>query len=299
MDARSHFNFPSVSAKLCCRSIGDAALGKFDKYEAAPALPGSQKGVPATQPSSDELSKIEARARQTAAAGGPASAHRTPSVAIALDATGSMHALIQSAKDAIGKIMRHSAVQLGRPLEIELFAYRDYDIPEQLLERSGKSTDHNKLAAWLAQIEARGGGGNGGEAVEAALSEVLRDASFACVLLAGDEPPNSPSLIRRTGRKNTPDAKQLAKLLGERRIPIHAFVVEDDPRTVRDFAGLAEVSGGKSGRLDGTREMIDLAVLAILASIKGASAAGKYAQTLQLTPNTRAFAEALLGGPKS
>jgi hypothetical protein len=272
-------------------------MGKFDKYEDRPALPGSQKGVAVRRPLSEELSRIDAQAQKTAAAGGPESAHRTPTVAIAFDATGSMHSLIQSAKDAIGEIMRRAADQLGRPLEIELFAYRDYDVPEQLLERSGKSTEHSKLVAWLAKIEALGGGGNSGEAVEAALSEVLRDGNFACVLLAGDEPPNSAAFIRRSGRQSTPDAKQLAKLLGEQRIPVHSFVVEDDPRTVRDFASLSLLSGGKSGRLDGTREMIDLAVLAILASIKGASAASKYAQTLQLTPNTTAFVQALLEAP--
>jgi hypothetical protein len=274
-------------------------MGKFDKYEDKPALPGARTGLSVRQPISDQLAQIEMKARKTAAAGGPASAHKAPTVAIALDATGSMHSLIQSTRDAIGEIMRRTATELGKPLEIELFAYRDYDVPEQLTERSGKSTDHNQLTAWLAKVEPLGGGGNDGEAVEAALEHVVGDGRFACVLLAGDEPPNSSASMRQAGRQNHPDAKQLARKLGGQGVPIHSFAVGDDPRTIRDFAALSNLSGGKSGRLDGTREMIDLAVLAILASIKGVAAATKYASSVQLTENTKAFAQALLDGPRT
>jgi hypothetical protein len=225
---------------------------------------------------------------------------KTPSVAIALDATGSMHALLQSAKDAIGEIMRRTATELGRPLEIELFAYRDYDVPQELLLRSGKATDHHQLASWLAKVEALGGGGNDGEAIEVALSSILEDGRFACVLLAGDEPPNSLASIRGAHRQNQSDSMTIARLLGEQRIPVHSFVVGNDRRTVRDFATLSELSGGKCGRLDGTREMIDLAVLAILASIRGVAAARRYAESVQLTENAQAFADALLlEGPRS
>lgn len=271
-------------------------MGKFDKYDNTPALPGSRRDVSVSREPTAELAKIEARAQSTAASGGPASAHRAPTVAIALDATGSMYRLIQSAKEAIGEIMTLAAARLGRPLEIELFAYRDYDVPQQLIERSGKSTDHNKLSSWLAKIEALGGGGNSGEAIEVALDKVLADGKFACVLLAGDEPSNSAANIREGGRPNQLEARQLAGKLRERGIPIHSFVVGSSQRTITDFRKLADLSGGKCGRLDGTREMIDLAVMAILASIEGSAAAASYAKTIQLTANTRAFALALTDG---
>jgi hypothetical protein len=207
-----------------------------------------------------------------------------------------MYGLIQSAKDALGEIMRLAADRLGRPLEIELLVYRDYDVPQQVLERSGKSTDHNRLVQWLAKIEALGGGGNSGEAVEVALDQVLADGKFACVLVAGDEPSNSASSINRAGREGKNTAKQIAAKLRERSIPIHTFVVGDCQRTIVDFQRLADLSGGKSGRLDGTREMIDLAVMAILASISGPASAASYASTIKLTPNTEAFVLALTDG---
>jgi hypothetical protein len=271
-------------------------MGKFDKYDSTPALPGGARAVTTTSNSSAALAKIEARAQSTAAAGGPESARRSPTVAIALDATGSMYALIQSAKDAIGEIMRLAADRLGRPLEIELLVYRDYDQAQRVLESSGKSKDNTHLARWLAKIEALGGGGNGGEAVEVALDQVLSDGKFACVLLAGDEPSNSASSIAKAGRQGKITAKQIATKLRERGIPIHAFVVGDCQRTIQDFQKLAELSGGKSGRLDGTREMIDLAVMAILASINGPAAAASYASSINLTPNTEAFVLALTDG---
>jgi len=270
-------------------------MGKFDKYENTPALPGGPRAVVPTSATS-VLAKIEAKAHTTAASGGPESARRPAAVAIALDATGSMYSLIQSAKDAIGDIMRVTAERLGRPLEIELLAYRDYDVPQQLIERSGKSIDQSKLAGWLAKIDARGGGGNSGEAIEVALDQVLADGKFACVLVAGDEPSNSAASITKAGRQNKSTAKEIAAELRKRRIPVHTFVVGDSERTLLDFQRLADLSGGKSGRLDGTREMIDLAVMAILASINGASAAASYANSIQLTPNTRAFALALTDG---
>lgn len=271
-------------------------MGKFDKYDHTPALPGSRRDVTISPDSKSELAKIEAKAQHTAASGGPASAQRVPTVAIALDATGSMYGLIQSAKDAIGEIMSLAAVRLGRPLEIELLVYRDYDVPQQLIETSGKSTDHEKLACWLSTVEALGGGGNSGEAIEVALNHVLADGKFACVLLAGDEPSNTAANIRAAGRQNQRDARYIAGKLGERHVPIHSFVVGNNQRTATDFRKLADLSGGKSGRLDGTREMIDLAVLAILASIEGATAAASYAKTIQLTANTRAFVLSLTDG---
>jgi hypothetical protein len=275
-------------------------MGKFDKYEEKPALAaGPGRAIVTRDAVVEELARIESAAQKTAAAGGPPSAVKAPRVAMALDATGSMASLLQSAKDAMSEIMRRVAAELGRPLEVELIIYRDYDVAQELLSRSGRSTDHAKLARWLSKVRAMGGGSNEGEAIEAALAPILLDGTFACVLLAGDEPPNHVRSIKAAGRPNDLDAMQIARLLGERNIPVHSFVVGADSRTIDAFAKLSELSGGKSGRLDGTREMIDLAVLAILASIKGVDAARRYADSISLTRNTQAFADALLlEGPR-
>ncbi|MEA3036978.1 MAG: hypothetical protein QOH04_2755 [Sphingomonadales bacterium] len=216
-------------------------------------------------------------------------------VAIALDATGSMAGLIASAKNSISEIVKRTTREAGRPIEIELFIYRDYDVPRQVLERSGRSSDPRPLIDWLARVTATGGGGNDGEAVEAALQAIVEDGSFAVVLLAGDEPSNSAANLASAGQRNARSAHDLARELGSRQVPIHSFVVGNDSRTQGDFSALSKATGGKTGRLDGSAEMIDLAVMAILSRLKGSEGVRRYIATAQLTDNSRAFAQLLLG----
>jgi hypothetical protein len=194
--------------------------------------------------------------------------------------------------------MERAKNEAGRPIEIEIFVYRDYDVPEQLLERSGASPEANRLSQWLAHVTPDGGGGNDGEAVEVALAAILDDGTFATVLLAGDEPSNSPASLATAGRRNNPTALACAEALGRQQIPVHTFVVGNYHRTLQDFAAIAEASNGKTGRLDGSAEMIDLAVMAILARLKGAGGVRDYMASRPLTPNSRDFGQLLLGKPK-
>src|SRR6187551_3054874 len=53
--------------------------------------------------------------------------------AIALDATGSMAGLIEMAKRSIGEILARVMREAGRPIEVMLVAYRDYDVPNEIV----------------------------------------------------------------------------------------------------------------------------------------------------------------------
>ena len=270
-------------------------MGKFDRYrDPQPLLPGNRPGTTAisTGRAAEEIAKAEARAVDLKAAdklifGNPAH------VAIVLDATGSMAHLLEATKEALGEIIGRVSREAGRPIEIELFVYRDYDVPNDLLERSGRTTQPQRLVGWLSGVRALGGGANDGEAIEAALEAILADGTFGVVLLAGDEPSNSAATVA-AAKRNGRAAKDLASVFGERKVPIHSFVVGGDPRTQADFRAISERSGGKSGRMDGSREMIDLAVMAILNCLKGATSVRKYMDGTRLSANARSFGQQLL-----
>jgi hypothetical protein len=272
-------------------------LSKFDKYGGSqPLLPGQGAKGTALRPSraAEEIAKAEALASQSDAADRLIFGDPTH-VAIALDATGSMAQLLRATKDAIGEIIARVSREADQPIEIELFVYRDYDIPNRLIERSGRTPQPQRLIGWLSGVEALGGGANEGEAVEAALEAILGEGTFGVVLLAGDEPSNGANTVAQSSRDGR-TARDLARALGQQKVPVHSFVVGNDVRTVADFRLISELSGGKSGRMDGSKEMIDLAVMAILDRLKGAAGVRKYMEGRQLTDNSQAFGQQLLLG---
>ena len=189
------------------------------------------------------------------------------------------------------------SAEAGEPVQIQLLAYRDYDCEQDVLERSPMSNRPETLISWLKGIAAHGGGGNDGEAVELALTEVLDGPRVRAVIIAGDEPPNSSRSITAAGRQS-PTAIELAKRFGNEQIPIHTFVVGERASTVRDFKQMAALSGGKSGFLDGSREMIDMAVMAMLSALKGRDGVQAYMRKTKLSPNAQDFGSLLLSGPK-
>jgi hypothetical protein len=218
--------------------------------------------------------------------------------ALALDATGSMANLIDMAKASIEQILRRVVREAGRPVEIMLVAYRDYDVPNDIVTTSEPSEDHDKLIAWLKAIRAHGGGGNDGEAVEVALTKIGTAGQFDAILLAGDEPPNNRQFLNARGLKDTRTAQDLARDFGQAHTPIHTFLVGEDPRTAKAFGEIAALSGGRTGTLDGTAAMIDMAVMAMLAALKGNEAVRSYMQKYQLTSSSAAFGKLLLEGPR-
>jgi hypothetical protein len=220
---------------------------------------------------------------------------------------------IVEAREHIGEILARVRAQLQRPIQVQLLCYRDYDVfdsgsqsaHEELLETSPMTEDAQALSAWLAKIEACCGGSNSGEAIEAALEAAYqlaanrRSSRIAAVLLLGDEPSNRRADLDATGRRQTATAHDWARRLGEQRVPIHTFVVRDRPDTITDFGEIARLSGGKTGRLDGSASMLNMAALAMMAAVGGANAVRSYATQHRLSGPEKAFATLLLTGPAS
>ncbi len=275
-------------------------MGKFDKYGDGHrhVLPGAGRATQ-TSATTHSAEALIAQAQREAKMGDADRIiyGKSARIAVALDATGSMAGLLAAAKSSVGQIITRASREAGFPIEIEIIVYRDYDVPQSVMQRSGATTDTEKLVTWLSKITADGGGANGGEAVEAALQAILEDGQFAAVLLAGDEPSNSRENLTAAGQ-NGKTSIEIARALHEKGVPIHSFVIDDDPRTVSDFRNLSDITCGKSGRLDGSAEMIDLAVLAILSSVKGASSVRRYMETTRLSNNARDFGQLLLGTQK-
>lgn len=231
-----------------------------------------------------------------------------PSFAIALDATGSMASLIDDARRHIGEILERVRKQLGRPIQVRMLCYRDYDVlhpsnqePFKLLETSPMTEDAQTLAAWLTRIKAYGGGNNDGEAIESALESIYGTAipkaeRLAAVLLVGDEPSNARQHLDSVDRQQVRTAHDWASLFGERKVPIHSFVVGNRQSAIKDFEKIASLSGGKTGRLDGTDSMLNMAALAMVSAVGGAEAVRQYAARHRLSAPEKAFA-LLLTGP--
>ena len=279
------------------RGQGGSRLGKFDKFKSGlPSRSGSNAVVPVSGGTSRLIDKAKAEASQSTSAQRVIES-ASPRFVIALDATGSMAGLIENAKASIGEIISRVSAEAGEPVQIQLLAYRDYDCEQDVLERSPMSNRPETLISWLKGIAAHGGGGNDGEAVELALTEVLDGPRVRAVIIAGDEPPNSSRSITAAGRQS-PTAIELAKRFGNEQIPIHTFVVGERASTVRDFKQMAALSGGKSGFLDGSREMIDMAVMAMLSALKGRDGVQAYMRKTKLSPNAQDFGSLLLSGPK-
>jgi hypothetical protein len=275
---------------------------------------GSGAGVPSTNEPRGVVARTEPATPPVPARIGGARLPRVgtaPAFAIALDATGSMASSIAEARDRIGEILARVRAELRKPNQVQFLCYRDYDVFEsgnqwgrkELLETSPMTEDAAALSAWLAKVEACCGGGNSGEAIETALEAAYQLTTngprIAAVLLAGDEPSNGRAHLDAIGRHQTATAHDWARRLGERKVPIHTFVVRDRSDTIADFGEIARLSAGKTGRLDGSASMLNMAALAMVAAVGGASAVRSYAAQHRLSGPEEAFATLLLTGPKS
>lgn len=216
--------------------------------------------------------------------------------AIALDGTASMSHLIDRAMGDISEIIDRITREANCSVEIEIFIYRDYDVSaSKLVERSGLQSDAKVLASWLSSVQVQGGGANDGEAVEAALQEALEMNEFNAVLIAGDEPANTERHIQKYAPSGTKSAQTLAAAFKKRSCPIHAFVVGSRDSAVQSFKEISKVSGGQTGFLDGSGDMIDMAVMAMLSALRGRSAVAKYIEGRRLSLPAENFGQLLLG----
>lgn len=272
---------------------------------------GSEPGVPSVAETGREIAPGAATRPPAPATFRGARLPRVgpaPTFAIALDATGSMARDIEAARDRIAEILARVRAQLGRPIQVQFLCYRDYDVfehgkPEALLETSPMTEDAPTLSSWLAKIKAGYGGDNYGEAIETALEAAYKlttapGSRLAAVLLAGDEPSNRRIDLDAHRRQQTPTARDWASRLGERKVPVHTFVIRDRSETISDFEEIARLSGGKTGRLDGSTSMLDMAALAMVAAVGGASAVLEYTAQHRLSGPEKAFATLFLEGPK-
>lgn len=266
--------------------------GELDKFKGKGSLPASAAPSATAKPPAWVKPKTGPSAADSILRGA------TGRFAIALDATGSMGGLIDMAKQSIGDILKRVFSGAGQPVDIMLVAYRDYDVPNAVVEVSRPSNDANALISWLARIEAHGGGANDGEAIERALQVIMDKGVFDAILIAGDEPANSEASIRKAKGISGKTAEELARQLADAQTPVHTFVVGDDERTISSFEKIASLSGGKCGRLDGSTGMVDMAVMAMLSRLKGHDGVKAYMRDYHVGSRSAEFGKLLLEGPK-
>ncbi len=223
-----------------------------------------------------------------------------PRFAICLDSTGSMQSLINLANRSIREIITRLYAEAGKSIEIQIILYRDYDMEtkDALVEASDISGDPDKLMSFLSLAKVEGGGNNDGEAVHEALKIAYSIENLKAVLLAGDEPPLNRQQLNEIGRGSTLTAIEWASKFHALKIPVHTFVLGQYERTVSEFKQVAYRSGGQTGQMDGGSEMIDMAVMAMLAALQGSSSVKTYMAKHQISTNSKRFAQALLEGPK-
>ncbi len=219
-------------------------------------------------------------------------------VGIALDATGSMEALIENARRILGDVMRRVQEEIpSAKIEFVIVAFRDYHHDgRDLLQVSEQTGEYTRLVGWLEHVHAFGGD-DFPEAVEHALKHILLlKTTPDIVILAGDAPGHTageiPTYDYITDRRT---ARQVAIEYGQRNVPIYALVVNNLPPTVADFEAIAIASGGASGKLDGSDAMLQMISMAILKKLGGREAVTRFVgKQKQLTEGVRAFSGKLL-----
>lgn len=219
---------------------------------------------------------------------------KTNRIVTALDVTASMSSQISTAKKSISEIIKRVGAEATSPIEIELVIYCYYDVSDKLIERSGFKSDTTTLHNWLSKVLVPDDRGNSVEALEVAIQAACENHNISAVLITGDEPFNSRENMREADR-NGATAEKLAITLGQRKVPIRSFIDGNDSRTVSDFMRLTDFSNGKSVRLDGSSEMINQAVMAILATNKGRGSVREYMEHNNLSKNIEKYGQLLIG----
>ncbi len=199
------------------------------------------------------------------------------------DATGSMAGIWQTTRQQIKELVKR-LTELGT-FQLQWAAYRDYCDGDLVIQASGWTRQANPLLAFIDSIEC-GGGGDEPEAVERALEHAVADRLATRVVLIGDAPPHAE-------RDYVAQARRLAEL----HRPVFTFVVGDSPETIRTFAEISEISGGKSARLTNAQDLIDLVVLTAAQDIGGSESVEQYLSkySARLSESSREYARLLLG----
>jgi hypothetical protein len=168
--------------------------------------------------------------------------------------------------------------------QLKWVAYRDYCDGEQIVVASEWMRQPNPLLSFIDSISCFGGGDEP-EAVEKALEYAANDKSATRIVLIGDAPPHLE-------RDYVVQARRLAQL----RRPVFSFVVGNSPETVRTFAEISKITGGKSTLLTSAQDLIDLVVLTVADDIGGSDSVEQYLKKYapQISDGSRKYARLLL-----
>jgi Mg-chelatase subunit ChlD len=254
----------------------------------------------ATLPAADRQARREALRRVGAGVAitslvKPPPAPACGNFAFVIDATGSMGGMIDATKRNIQTIVERVRSRAEATISIGILAYRDYDEPGSLLEVSKKSTEPADLKAFLSRLHAHGGGDHE-EATERALRAVAEDGSYDAAFVVGDARPRTQRQLASVAPQEI-EARAWARRLKERGTKVHALWVQTGATDRRDqaaFEELAQYGGGSCARLDGSDDILDMAVLAMLERLRGAEAVESYARDFKLSAAALSFQRALL-----
>ncbi|MFH0928413.1 MAG: hypothetical protein V1821_02980 [bacterium] len=210
-----------------------------------------------------------------------------------------MHSMLQSTKEMLHYIAEELGRRLlGSKIPIVLACYRDYPYHGDgcsVSEVFSAETDPEKLRKYLAEISATGGGGDCAEAVERGLEDVLNDPEVTLVALVGDEPPHNRDELARDKQPEQRTAREIVAGDQKKR-PVFTCVVPGHPaesRTRKEFAEIAEASGGQTAALKGSdgKAFAEIVILAVLAE----AAANPEAAIKDYVKSTSGMSEAAQG----
>ncbi len=170
-------------------------------------------------------------------------------VVFALDTTGSMGGLIQAAKEKIWSIASTMAAAQPTPLiRMGLVAYRDRG-DDYVTRVVDLTPDLDSVYAALMQLQA-GGGGDGPEAVNQALSDAVNRVSWSqdakaykVVFLVGDAPPH----MDYQDDVKYPVTLAAAKARGIRVNTVQCGALGE---TTREWQQIAQLGDGRSFQVD-------------------------------------------------
>ncbi len=170
-------------------------------------------------------------------------------VVFALDTTGSMSGLIQTAKDKIWSIANTMASAEPTPeIAIGLVAYRDRG-DAYVTQVFDLTTDLDAIYAQLIDFKA-GGGGDGPESVNKALDDALHEVSWSqnpdayrVVFLVGDAPAHMDY-------QNERQFPELAKLAARRGIVINTIRCGNAEKTAQQWQMIAAATNGEFFSVD-------------------------------------------------
>lgn len=179
----------------------------------------------------------------------PVPGNKRIEVVFALDTTGSMSGLIQTAKDKIWSIASTMASADPAPeIAVGLVAYRDRG-DEYITRVFDLTTDLDAIYAQLIQFQASGGG-DGPESVNKALDDALhqiswtqRAGTYRSVFLVGD----APAHMDYVGERQFPE---LAELATRRGIVINTIRCGSSESTQAQWQQIAALTQGRFFSVD-------------------------------------------------